>query len=316
MTKCSSMLENERRLRALTGLDRATFMAILPTFTSAMERYLTRYTLDGYLRESERAITYANSPLPSPEDRLLFILTYLKQNAIQEAHGQMFAMTQSNVSKWVALLLTILGRALADQQVLPARTTVELAAQLQADTTPVDPEAPPFFCHDGTERPIARPKDDDEQEHYYSGKKKGHTIKNVVIIDASGAIRFLSATYAGRVHDKRIADESHYQLPEGSILGQDSGFQGFVLPGVTILQPKKRPPKGKLTDEEKADNRWISHIRVLVEHSIGGVKVYRIVHDVIRHWASEIRDQVMEICCGLYNLRLRHQMTTNDISEP
>ena len=146
MTKLSSMLENERRLRALTGLDRATFMALLPTFTRAMERYLTHYTLDGYLRESDRAITYANSPLPSPEDRLLFILTYLKQNAIQEAHGQMFAMSQSNVSKWVALLLTILDRALADQQVLPARTTAELAAQLQADDTPVDREAPPFFA--------------------------------------------------------------------------------------------------------------------------------------------------------------------------
>ena len=178
------------------------------------------------------------------------------------------------------------------------------------------PGGAPFFCHDGTERPIARPKDDDEQERYYSGKKKDHTIKNVVIIDAFGAIRFLSATYAGRVHDKRIADECNYQLPEGSVLGQDSGFQGFVLPGVIILQPKKKPPKGKLTDEEKADNRWISHIRVLVEHSIGGVKVYRIVHDVIRHWISEIRDQVMEICCGLYNFRIRHQTITNNIDEP
>ncbi len=248
MTKFISMLQNERRLRALTGLDFATFMALLPAFTMAMERYLTRYTLDGYLRESDRAITYTNSPLPSTEDRLLFILTYLKQNPIQEAHGQMFAMSQSNVSKWVQLLLTILALALADQCVVPARTTSELAAQLQADVTPTD--------------------------------------------------------------------ESNYQLPEGSVLGQDSGFQGFIAPGVTILQPKKKPPKGKLTDEEKADNRWISHIRVLVEHSIGGVKVYRIVHDTIRHWIPEIRDQVMEICCGLYNFRIRHQMTINNIDEP
>ncbi len=96
MAKFTSMLQNEGRLRALTGLDFDTFMALLPAFTSAMERYLTRYTLDGYLREGDRAITYANSPLPSAEDRLLFILTYLKLNPIQEAHGQMFAMTQSN----------------------------------------------------------------------------------------------------------------------------------------------------------------------------------------------------------------------------
>jgi hypothetical protein len=138
----------------------------------------------------------------------------------------------------------------------------------------------------------------------------------VLLVDASGRIWFLSATYAGRVHDKRIADEAHYRLPEGSVLGQDSGFQGFTLPGVTILQPKKKPRNGALTDEEKAENQWISHIRVLVEHSIGGVKVYRIVHDVIRHWCSDIRDQVMAICCGLYNLRLRQQITADGICQP
>ena len=168
---------------------------------------------------------------------------------------------------------------------------------------------PPFFCHDGTERPIARPKDAEEQEIYYSGKQQDHTIKNVLLVDWNGMINFLSQTYEGKAHDKRIADEAGYSLPEGSVLAQDTGFQGFELPGVIILQPKKKPPKGRLTDEEKADNQWISHIRVLVEHSIGGVKVYRIIHDVIRHWCPAIRDQVMEICCGLYNLRLRQQMT-------
>ena len=172
MVKFISMLQNERRLRALTGLDFDTFMALLPTFTDAMEHYLKYYTLDGYVRESDRAITYANSPLPSPEDRFLFILISLKQNPIQEAHGQLFGMTQSNVSKWVTLLLTILERTLANQRVLPARTTAAFVAQLQADATPIDPEAPPFFCHDGTERPVARPKDDDEQEVYYRSEER------------------------------------------------------------------------------------------------------------------------------------------------
>ena len=100
------------------------------------------------------------------------------------------------------------------------------------------------------------------------------------------------------------------------MLGQDSGFQGFALPGVIILQPKKKPRNDTLTDEEKADNQWISHIRVLVEHSIGGVKVYRIVHAVIRHWCPYIRDQVMTMCCGLYNLRLRQQMAAESAHEP
>lgn len=138
----------------------------------------------------------------------------------------------------------------------------------------------------------------------------------MLIVDATGRIVFLSATYAGKVHDKRIADEAEYRLPEGSVLAQDSGFQGFSLPGVTILQPKKKPKGGTLSADEKADNQWISHIRVLIEHSIGGVKVYRIVHDVIRHWCPYIRDQVMAICCGLYNLRLRQQMAAESIHEP
>lgn len=137
-----------------------------------------------------------------------------------------------------------------------------------------------------------------------------------MLIDAVRWIRFLSATYEGKAHEKRITDEAHYDLPDGSVLVQDSGFQGFRPPGVTILQPKKKPAGGALTDEEKADNQWISHIRVLVEHSIAGVKVYRIVRDVIRHSCPAIRDQVMLVCCGLYNLRLRQHMLTERLAEP
>lgn len=146
MPKFDSILQNERRLRAFTGLDSATFTDFLSQFTLAMERYLDHTTLDGYVREGERAITYANSPLPTPADRLLFILTYLKQNAIQEVHGQLFGMSQPNVSKWVRLLLDILTAALASQSLLPSRTAAELAAHLQAETVLRDPEAPPFFA--------------------------------------------------------------------------------------------------------------------------------------------------------------------------
>ncbi len=146
MPKFDTILHHQRRLRAFTGLDTAAFTDFLPHFTLAMERYLNHTTLDGYLREGDRAITYANSPLPTPADRLLFILTYLKQNAIQQVHGQLFGMSQSNVSKWVRLLLDILNTALANQSLLPARTAAELTAHLQAEIEPSDPEAPPFFA--------------------------------------------------------------------------------------------------------------------------------------------------------------------------
>jgi len=70
----------------------------------------------------------------------------LKQNAIQEVHGQRFNMSQANVSTWVRLLLDILNVALARQHLLPARTAAELAAQLRAESAPGDPDAPPFFA--------------------------------------------------------------------------------------------------------------------------------------------------------------------------
>jgi hypothetical protein len=74
---------------------------------------------------------------------------------------------------------------------------------------------------------------------YYSGKKKRHTLKNVLIVDEFGSIHFLSDTYEGRVHDKCIADEAGYTLPNASMLYQDAGFQGFNLPGVQNYAAKE-----------------------------------------------------------------------------
>jgi len=105
------------------------------------------------------------------------------------------------------------------------------------------------------------------------------------------------------MHDKRLADESGYFLPSESVLYQDTGFQGFSLPDVTIVQPKKKPRGGALTDEEKAENRRISSIRVRIEHIIGSVKRYRMIAERIRISCADMRDMIMEVCCGLHNFR-------------
>ena len=117
----------------------------------------------------------------------------------------------------------------------------------------------------------------------------------------------MSATYEGKANDKSLADLEGYSLPPGSYLYQDMGFQGFVLAGVTIVQPKKKPRGGELTPPEKATNRRISSIRIRIEHAIGGVKRYRIVKDKIRLLKDRIRDTVMETCCGLHNFRLQYR---------
>jgi hypothetical protein len=108
----------------------------------------------------------------------------------------------------------------------------------------------------------------------------------------------LSDTYEGSCHDKPIADQTPYPLPEGSELLQDLGFVGFSLDGVQVTQPHKKPRGQELTEEKKAENKVISHRRVRIEHIICSIKRCRIVKDTIRLWKDTARDLVMAICCG------------------
>lgn len=108
----------------------------------------------------------------------------------------------------------------------------------------------------------------------------------------------LTMTCEGKKHDKRLADEAGYKVPKGSPLYQDTGFQGFSVDEVAVIQPKKKPRGKELTPEEKAENRRISSIRIRIEHAIGGVKRYRMVKEKIRNWKKGFRDAVMATCCG------------------
>lgn len=86
---------------------------------------------------------------------------------------------------------------------------------------------------------------------------------------------------------------------------QDLGFQAFTLDGVDIIQPTKKPRGKELTPEQKAGNREVSRRRVRIEHVNSRVKRCRMLKETIRLWKAGIRDMVMEIGCGLHNLRVR-----------
>jgi hypothetical protein len=118
---------------------------------------------------------------------------------------------------------------------------------------------------------------------------------------------FLSDTYCGRVHDKAICDGEGYEFPEGSTLLQDTGFQGFAPPGVTIRQPKKKPRNQALREADKQRNREISKERVEIEHQIGGIKRCNILVHKFRNRTDHYVDDVMETACGLHNFRLTHR---------
>src|SRR5262249_39055246 len=150
----------------------------------------------------------------------------------------------------------------------------------------------PPFAHDGTERRIVRPQDPTEQKECYSGKKKDHTVKNVLLVNALLTILFLSETYAGRVHEKRIVEATPYPLPAGSRLSQDLGFLAFPLPQVEILMPTKKPRGRELTLEEQRANQALHQRRLRIEHVNSSVKRCRIVKARIRLWKQGVRDLV------------------------
>ena len=163
----------------------------------------------------------------------------------------------------------------------------------------------PPFAHDGTERRIVRPQDPAEQKESYSGKKKDHTVKNVLLVNALLVILFLSDTHGGRTHDLRIAEATPYPLPAGSGLLQDLGFLSFTLPEVEILMPTKKPRGAELTLEQDLANQTLHQRRLRIEHVNSSVKRCRIVKDRMRLWKQGVRDLVMELCCALHNFRVR-----------
>jgi hypothetical protein len=127
----------------------------------------------------------------------------------------------------------------------------------------------------------------------------------VLLINAALTILFLSDTYAGSTHDKRIAEATPYPLPAGSRLLQDLGFLAFTLGQVQIIMPTRKPRGRTLTRAQKAANRRIARRRVRIEHVNSSVKRCRIVRDTNRLRKAGIRDRVMEVCCALHNFRVR-----------
>ena len=287
-----------RTFRSLTGLTPTEFEVLLKSFEVAWNEFV-----EVTFERPNRKRAYGAgriAHLKTLEDKLLFILFYYRQYPTQEVQGFFFGMSQTQASEWIHRLSGILNQALGYERQLPERRAANLETVLSS--------CPSLeFIIDGTERVINRPKDTGKQKDYYSGKKKSHTVKNNVIVERGGKVMYLSGTYEGKRHDKRIADDEQYAFPPDSRLLQDTGFQGYRPAGVTIIQPKKKPRGRELDADEKLLNKAISKFRVEVEHHIGGIKRSQILVQRFRNRTEHFVDEVMETACGLHNFRLAHR---------
>jgi hypothetical protein len=134
MLRYQEIANDERRVLSLTSLTPKEFTDLVPLFTTSFYDYLDEQTIEGYERIGRRYVPYRNSTLPTMEDKLLFILVYLKQAPTQEVQGSLFGMRQSKANMWIHLLHPVLNRALAQNGDIPKRDILIELADMSSST--------------------------------------------------------------------------------------------------------------------------------------------------------------------------------------
>ena len=288
----NKILSEKRSCVANIGIRSNHFSEILSNF----ERILLRFDN----RRRKKGKGGRKSKLKTPEEKLFFVLYYLKTYPTFDVLAANFDMHRSNACRGVHYYSRILFWTLKKMNLLPQRKIgnkeefLKLFPSIKIAIT------------DGTERRKRRPKNPEKQRLFYSGKKKCHTVKNICISDNKKKIIFSSKTYPGKEHDKTLfLNEKLYDcLPDDIRKLFDLAFQGLEkdCPDIKNIKMPNKKPKGKeLTDAKKKENKRISRKRVIVENAFAGVKRLRATTDVFRNIKNYYATMVFFIACGLWN---------------
>jgi hypothetical protein len=156
----------------LTSLTLDEFQLLVAPFEAAFQAHMAAWRLDGKPRTARQFTVYKNCPLPTPEDRLFFLLTYLKTYSLQVVQGRLFGMRQSKANQWIHVLLPALLAALRTLGDAPARSLAALAqrlgvteadaasvvSSLEEEPTPVATPASPLLPMTGRNDALSAPK--------------------------------------------------------------------------------------------------------------------------------------------------------------
>jgi DDE superfamily endonuclease/Helix-turn-helix of DDE superfamily endonuclease len=289
------ILNEDRLLRSMTGLNRQAFDELSPIFAQAYYESLTppemihKRTLGGGLKGTLKTI----------ESKLFYGLFYCKCYPTFDLAGVLFDFDRAQAHHWAHRLLTVLETALGKRMVLPERKMRSMEEFIERFP------GVKRIMFDGTERPIQRPKDNTRQKENYSGKKKRHTRKHMATVDENKRVLILSKAREGKVHDKRLLnEEGTVAIPDDIPIEVDLGFQGLDKEYENIRIPHKKPRGGELTEQQKLENRALSQDRVLCENAFAGVKKYNCVAGVYRNLVTNFDDRLMLISSGLWNFYL------------
>lgn len=232
MLRYETLKQSPRTFLAHTGLTVDEFSKLLPVFERVYRRF---YPIDKTMTGAQRGRAHGGGrrgKLGSFEQKLLFALVYQKTYPLQEVMASLFGMAQPRANEWIHRLLPVLEATLDELAMIPERESEQFSANQVVPTK--------TLVIDGTDRRRQRPKEAVAQTNHYSGRKKTHTDKNLVVVDAeTSRVELLTPTYPGKIHDKKIADEELIAYPQGTVLYKDTGFQGYEPEVERTEQPKK-----------------------------------------------------------------------------
>jgi len=289
-------LRTDRMCKALTGLTVLEFH----NFVDDFKFYYHEHEVKRKKKRQRRLGAGRNSKIETIEEKLFYILWYMKTYPTFDVAAFMVGFARSSACTWMHDLLPILELTMKRKFVLPQRKISDPEEFLR-----LFPETKEVFV-DGVERLRQRPKKKKSATKTYSGKKKQHTRKSVVVSDKKRRVLVVTKQKSGRRHDKRLADkdDTFKQLPETVTAWADTAFVGEEKDHKNIRIPKKKPKGRQLTYDEKETNKIISSYRVIVEHAIGGIKRYRCMSERLRNRKPFIDDQFLLLSSGLWNYHL------------
>jgi len=292
--------------RSFTGLEVLEFDALY----SKIQDSHAAFEEKRLHREDRKREIGAGHPFKLPlRDRLVMLLMYHRLYVTSTLLGFLFSLGQSNVLKNICMLEPLV------KEVLPLPRKIHQRAGRLGTLDEVEALFPGFKAFlDATEQEIPRPRAKGKRRTHYSGKRKRHTVKTQITVNADGLILHKTPHARGSRHDYALFKWRHPRLPGEVRLGLDRGYDGVQndYPGFNALVPFKRrsPGRGKrgvkakeLTCEQKAYNQRLSEERVVVEHTISRLKKFRIMAHEFRNRLKHY-DTMTDIVCGLVNLRI------------
>ena len=306
---------------SVTGMNLHQFQTLLPQFIHADDKFERRRkrTVVRTGQKRQRQIGGGAQFENSLPDRLLMLLLYYRLYLTQEFMTLLFkAEDKSVICRSIQLMRPVFELVLpvperARQRILSLAAKEQKRRQKRIGSVEEFRQAYPelTFIIDGVEQPKRKPKAPAKRKSDYSGKKKRHTLKQIVIGTPAGIIVDQSPAVGGRAHDFKVFKEDHAQRAVCAefkdyrvTLYGDSGFDGMSALGlpVEVRLNEKARRNHPLTREQKKLNRLRSSTRIEIEHTFSRRKKYRIAASIYRN-RDEDYDQAMNIVGGLVNLR-------------